>query len=931
MEPRSHSRSAKSTHSSTAPASNADRNKSQTTDAKLSSGVSAPASASGPRPASSSSRLRSSQRKGKRQVSSSFSPARVRGTNGSGSTVMEMSKITANSLASINHSLFTQAKLTSMQIRSRLLKEYLQAHSAGARMIENQWAEEYQTIWQSFLDASYTPQSREIKRLLGHTQLVELTCQQKLQHAHTVTYCALSGIEQLVQRITDAGTCIRNDTNVLAEKPDLFLGPTDAKELCQHAMRNGSAASATMHVRGNPRPEVCGLDVVLSDPHPLAFQISQADHDERERLSRLFNSVLDSIGADSEERSVGGSTSSMYGTIQAASALGTQSMTDCPLPMPHSRNEEDSARCTECSSPTPHSTRWQSRQDDLERVEAKRDDSSLGNLQPERTQYVRDLQSQLDALGVGFVQLMNRIQAQHQRYQHTIASQQVVLDSQATRLKLADDVLRNTVAQGQIEALSAVAAAKQLSLELRERMEVSERNMNAALQALIEQSAEVCFDKDVLKEYDSRTTEKENCLCAFMTRMERQVVEQAEVLRKAQDGVEEIWQLREQWLLQLSSGAASEAGAILREPQAAARNVTPLPPPYGAKLKECDRATLLAFLERLTMHCPKATTHVISALDEHEAFCARHPQEAAASREDLARTAAVVQLLQKLDEEGRLHCSAHHTNEALSVRLRRLVEQHDAYMDFNETYARALVRQADAERRQYAPDTVAFFDFRTPVPEQVSSVASRRVAPVRVQTNGEDHSGATSSSAAALYSAAELKTNLPALPKMPYLSIWTRKQQELRERQYAAGAMIGGASSSTVGAVVGYLERHPSCLAAPTAATRVAAPTADLFEATPSSTRSRLHTAISASALTCVSASTPPPPIPPRKGLASYVISTCGSTTENTEDSAATAWQQQPPKEEHTVTKEKRKPLMLFRGGDHQFIQREREVLVQED
>ncbi|CBZ30274.1 conserved hypothetical protein [Leishmania mexicana MHOM/GT/2001/U1103] len=938
MESTSFYRSSTGTRTSAGPAQGTDT-KPQSPNAKLKPGVSASASrhpSSAAKGTNSKSQIGGRSSSGARAASSirSSTPSprvttplvRVKSKRGIGRTKREMSKITADALASINHSLFTKANLSAKQIGGRVMKEYLQAHRAGMHKIESQSSEDRQIIWQSFVDASYLPHSHELQRLVDYIQLMESRCRQKLQHAKAVTSCALNGIQQLLQRVSAVGTQIRKDTNVLAEKPDMLLSSAGAKEWSWFGVKAGSAASAAMHVLGSPVRDVCGLDAMLSDPHPPAFHISKADHDERERLKRIFT-VLESICADEDERRVSGSSSSTSHTTLAANGSPTQSTTEHPPLMMGSGDDEGSAPSTQSSSPISHSTRRQSRQDDLECVGEKRNDTAVSDPQAERTQYVLELQQKLDAVGAAFVQLMNRVQVQHQQYQRTISAQKSVLDAQATRMKLADDVLRDTVAQGTIEALSAVAVAQQLSLELRERMEVSERNMKAALEALTGQSAEVCFDKGILQEYGSLATKKENCLSAFMSQMERQVVEQADVLWKAQQGVAKIWQLRLQWQLPHSPVEASEVGASVGEPEEAAGNPAPLPPPYKARLKECDRATLLTFLERLTMHCPDATTHVIAALDDHDAFCATHPRETAASREELARTTAVLQLLQKLDEEGRLHCSAQHTGEPLSVRLRRLVEQHDAYIDFNETYARALVRQADAERRQYAPDALAFFDPRTPVPGQESSATSRRVAPVKARAVCEGHSiTAASCSEAPPTSAAESTKSSPSQPVMPYLSLWARKQRELRTRQCETGPMNTGLGSNTVGAVVGYLERRTPHLAAP-----AAAPPAAFFESAPSSTRSQLHTAMSASAPTCVSASLPLPPVPPRKGLVSYVLSTYGSTPESTDGNADTTRQQHAQQAELTAKAEKSKASMPFRTGDHQFIHRQREIFMQLD
>ncbi|GET92229.1 hypothetical protein, conserved [Leishmania tarentolae] len=866
-------------------------------------------------------------RKGRGQVQAALPPVRVGGNNGGNRTKKEISKITADALALINPSAFKKGNLSKKQMINRMMKECLQAHRVGARHFLIQFSEGNKAIWDNYVNESYLPHSHEIQSLVSHLKLVESTSREKLLHANAVTSCALNGIEQLLQRVTNVGTQIRKCTNVLAEKPDVLISSAGADKWSKSWLKDGSADLTAMQELGTPVRDVCGLDAMLSDPHPPAFRISLAEQNERDRLSRIFSSIIDSIGADEEERRVNGSSPSGSQTTQVANGSPAEATTECPPLMTDSRNDEFSASATQCTSPVLHSPCQQSCEDILKCMEEKHDGSSMRDPQADRTHYVLQLQQNLDAVGAAFVELMDRVLVQHQQYQHRIVTQKSVLDAQATRLKLADYVLRDTVEQGTVEVLSAVAVAHKLSLDLRESMEVSERNMNAALTALIEQSAEVCFDNGILNEYSALITNKENCLGAFMSQMERQVVEQADVLWKAQQGLSDIWKLRQQWQLKHSTGAAGEADESVGKSEGNDGNRTALPPLYKARLEECDRATLLSFLERLLMHCPEATTHVIAALDEHDAFCATHPKETAASREALARATNALQLIQKLDEEGKLHCSAPHTREPLSVRLRRLVEQHDAYIDFNEAYARALVRQADAERRQDAQDGVAFFDSRTPVPEPQSSAVSRQIAPVKAQTMCEGQRlAAASCSELVPVSAAEAKKNSLPLPAMPYLSLWARKQQDLITRQYQTGAMDARVGSNTVGTVVGYLERRTPHLATP-----AMAPPASLFEAPPSSTQSGLQADMSAAAPTFASAGLPPPPVPPRKGLVSYVLSTYGSTPENTDGDARTTQQEHSKQAKHTTKAEKSKAAMSFRDGDHQFINLEREIRVQLD
>lgn len=992
MEGKARDRSASSTRAGNA--SSADR-------AKGKPGPSAPGSAARSRPtppasassqqqrsgrgSSSTARTESrnvtSRRGGKRLGSAAAAQERGRGKSISGATAAgsAVSEITDNALASINYELFSQPNMTAKQVRNRMLKEFLHAHLGGAQKIEAEWDAGYQRIWREYLDNSYVPHSREIRRLLEYAEEVETTCQQRLDHAQSVTQCALAGIEKLVECITNVGTEVHTTTGVLSEEQDVLLGPLASDYTAPRGSGGVSPSTAagvatpaptspakSPQERGRPARDVCGVEAVLTDPHPAAFRITATERHQRDRLRRVFNGVLDSIGSQSaatDAATAQGDTRTFWvPPATTTSSVGSpMSSTTRAGPQPDT-SDSDVANITAAASPlsadaSPMMNVAQRPSPADEQRLAERSivsNISVSLVQAQRSQRVHDLQSELDNLGADFVQLMDRVKVQHQQYQHKIAAQQYALDAQATRVKLADDVLRDTVGQGEVEAVSAVAAVQKLSLELRERMAASEAAMDAALRAIISESAEVCFDNDVLHEYDSLAIKKENCLFAYMSRMERQVVEQAEVLRQAQDGVAHIWKLQHQHQQHHSASMLHEDGQHLDVVDCSA-DVTPLPPPYERLLKECDRPTLLRFLERLATHCPEATAHLIGALDEHEAFCATHPHEADAAREQLARTAAVQQLLERLDEEGRLHCSGRLTCDALSVRLRRLVEQYDAYVDFNEAYARALVRQADAERRQPGLQPVAFFEARTPVPglpagrgaSLAPSVSPGSPGPgkglfqKRTTSNAESAGSRLSWSSRAGRASTELpsKAGAAAPSAMPYLSLWHTKLQEIRQRQYDRGDTVSAnADSHNVGSVVGYLARHPSRQMAPAAATAGSATApSNLFETGPSTTRGRLHTAISASATTSITRSPPPPPVPPRVGLTAHIVATYGSSSSvggasaRPDAAASAAVGNVAGPGPRAAKAEKAKAALPFRDGDRQFIQREREIFVQLD
>jgi hypothetical protein len=833
------------------------------------------------------------------------------------------SQITADALASINYAAFNQGSLNAKQRRARMLKDFLVAHGTGAQEIADEWMEEHKALWATYLHASHAPHSREIQRLTTHAQQIELWCQQRLQHANAVTRCALSGIEELLTRLTESGMSISADTGVLTGEPDPFLA-TSVEANAQQAEEHGT-----------PLAEVRGFDPSKPDPHPPAFRFAEADRAEVTRLKDVFERAAESITSRKENGSC--VEVSLFASPRTSSS-GTENFKGPGAVSSSPTTDNDSSRETS-GAPVK----------DAALLETAPPSAST-DADEERLRQVDELHRELDAVGDAFVALMKRVELQHHKYQAKIAAQRDALDAAATQTKLADDVLRGIVAQGEVEASSAVAEVQQLSLELRRRMDASEVAMRSALDTLIKESAEVCVANDALYDYSALTLNRENCLYAYMSRMERQVVEQASVLREAQDMVTRLWSRlrtpasqRQQAQPQSETGAknGSVGSALATSNRKGRDGATSFPPLYLELLQQSDRASLLDVAERLTRLSDEAAALVVRVLDEHQARDALHPVEAAAAREAHQRTVATQQLLEKLDAEGYLRSSARQTTLPLSERIAHLISQYDAYIDFNEQYARALVRQADVERREQALSQFALFDARTPVPQLKNATAAppRSAPPPSGNTNTVPKVRAGISATTQQLAAASADAG--SATTLPYLQLWESKQREARQRQRelpvsASGIRAVDASTTTsTGKIVSYQERGsgqprvafdlaPSPPAAFTGGGRggVGGP----VTAPPSSAlHGRRHTAIGATASTCESSTPPPPPVPPRAGLTSYVLSTYATNAGDASTDSGAAGQNLTPGRRSTIH------ALPYRDGDRQFIERQREVFRQLD
>ncbi|KPA82199.1 hypothetical protein ABB37_03321 [Leptomonas pyrrhocoris] len=863
-------------------------------------------------PQRSSSAARSSVTTQKQSTRSSRTLTKEERRRLAAAAVPAPAQVTIDALASINYAAFKQRSLTARQRRARMMKDFLAAHNMGAQHIDEEWKEAHDALWNNYMHSSYAPQSREIQRLMDKVQQTELHYQQRLQHANAITSCVMSGIEGLLTRMTESGMSISAQTQVLSGDPDPVLA-TSADGVAKAATNEPNEKE-----QGIPHEEVRDYDPSQPLPHPPAFRFGEADQEEVTRVKKIFERAVASIAARKQHGNGADASLSFSSNKPAREDDGTLQNT-MVFPESEAAHEADTPH-TECAKTT---------EDVL---------SSSTVADAERLRQVNELHHELDRVGEAFVTLVKRVEVRHQQYQAKIAAQREALDDAATRTKLADDLLRGTIAQGEVEAGSAVVEVQKLSLKLHRRMVASEVAMQAALDTLIKESAEVCVANGALHDHAALTLNRENCLYAYMSRMEREVVEQADVLRQAQDTVTHLWRrvhtpAQLQQHQQTQSAAPNETGkadsSSFAVPNTSIENRNLFPPQYQEVLRQSDRSSLLELAERISQHSTEVAALAVRVLDEQQARATLHPVEAAAAREAHLRTVSTQQLLEKLDAEGYLRSNERQTTLPLSERVTRLVTQYDAYVDFNEQYARALVRQADVVRREQSPSQFAFFDSRTPVPGLKSAATSTPAAPVK--SVSRKAAAPTTDAAASATKTCAPDTYTDSSVSLPYLQLWEGKQREAQQRQRelvtAAGDLstTNPANSVDIGQIVNYLDRttphiRPKQELVPSPPRAITAGPATMPP--PSALRPRRHTAIGATTLTCESTTPPPPPVPPRSGLASYILATYAENAENADHREEAAVQ-------FLSGKRPKSRVLPYRDGERQFIERQREVFKQ--
>lgn len=776
---------------------------------------------------------------------------------------VRMDPITEAALNSISYAALKNKQLDTRHRNLKLMKEFVSAYKSGADRFMKNMEKELVELRHLFVDEMYEPHCREIERLHHRMEIMKRTSNMSVKHAQAISACALEGIHLFILRTQQSGIDLFAQTDSLSFRSDFLSSLADPE---------------TAH--GVPMPEVRSYDPTQPDPYPPALKVKQALRNEVDAIQTAFATIVQSISDV---------TADDIDVISGSSATVQTLETDYPKDDGETPEEEQGSKSPEEGglSLTGRSVR----QEELRRLSLQREKQDA---------VVHTLKTQLDTIGLAFLKVMQHTKKQHEKYHQKLNSQQRSLDEATTRLKVADDLLKGTIEQGKTETDCAIGEVEELSYELRRRMDDVERESRETLQRLISESAEVCCVNGVMFDKTALPQNKENCQYGFMTKREQQAVEQAEILREAQDIVTRLWQ----------------RDYIRGREEKYTQRKSALPATYGDRLRQCDEAALVRMIEHVGLQSELALKQVMGAMDEYESFLRSHPEEATVIQEERARQQAVKNLIEKLDETHHVHRDSTNAAESLSTRIANMVEHYTEFMEFNERYARALVRQEDFKQRQ-REEVPSFFDKRTPVPHPYALLGDEGVGPHSRPEKPIDSTKAGTSAT-------------PCNVSLPYLNLWKAVQPSSKPQ-------------NTPDEVVTQLQRsNPSSLY-PTQSTvsivgdgRWGGKTVRRSESVPLPVSSILTSSTQAKAFGSKSATTAPagtlsascptidlkrqpPPLPPRRRLIQHVVDNYGPSINSTSSEAAV-------QQNDSRT---RIPMPLCTGGDHEFIERQREIFQQ--
>lgn len=674
--------------------------------------------------------------------------------------------ITEKALKKINYTAFSGNSLKPKARRAKMLAEFSAAHQFGAAEISAEYQAEADAFFQQLVESSFELHRQELLRLIDYIHMLRKDCKEKLEFAASTCNYTLDGVEDLLAKLHDCGLELSNKTQVLSflDQPSHAAvshgtanQPLEGSGLVSPARRRLSVAVDDRDEEGNIRgkghvmAEARNADAVWveNEPHPRSRTITQEEIDKATVVKTFFSGSLEKLRQEAVELSLPPSISEMEPqNLENLLRL----------------KEEESAR------------------------------------KAERAAEALALKSKLEELTVATAEMMRRLQEQDAQQRSSIAGLQRALDESCTRQKVADDVLSGCLNQGNQEATFSFAHVKELEAQLRTRMDAIEAKLHGALDELIRESAVVCVENGAYSGAAAvRKYNKENCLTTFESRVERTAVEQADVLRDAQQIMLRLWQ--------------SEAYLPGREEKRTLLHRS-FPETYERILQECDRDTLIRLLHHMSLQSKEATRCLMSALQEHEKFLLSNTAEAVALKEQEKCRVAVTALLSKMYEEGDLHDQpflrmtpdGHLTSEAsgdgeqgegnggtkrakasLSEVVTNMVRKYNEMMGFEEHLARALVRQREELALElnlkWRP---AFFDAEVPVP----------TAPRGSRGTAAGPEGKTAAAAAAAH---------PSLPDIVRAASQTAVQEE--------AATPSSPESVSIGQAVAFLQRsNPSLI-----------------------------------------------------------------------------------------------------------------------
>ncbi|ESL08596.1 hypothetical protein TRSC58_03698 [Trypanosoma rangeli SC58] len=317
-----------------------------------------------------------------------------------------------------------------------------------------------------------------------------------------------------------------------------------------------------------------------------------------------------------------------------------------------------------------------------------------------------EVEKNMHHLASALASLIQRVHRLIQHWKKKVESLQGVINEHATRMKVADDFLRETTTKHHAEVDSAIQVCRQFGMELRQRMDSLEKEVRSSLSELIQRSTEVSIENNAFCDHAQLLLNKENTIQYYMSKMETVSVEQGKLLRDVHLRLLQLWKER--------CGEGDEERSTLTH--------SGLPKNYHDALDACDRDTLLRLLHFVTLNSSDAPGLLINALDEHELFIKNNSEEAQAVAKQSATETAARALLEKLYEEGDIKLNPRHCSTSLPDAINDMVRHYNTYMTKLERKQRIDARK----KLRNTASSPAFFDSRTPMPDEYAAELALR-------------------------------------------------------------------------------------------------------------------------------------------------------------------------------------------------------------
>lgn len=605
--------------------------------------------------------------------------------------------VTEQSLKRIN--LTQLAKMKPKQRAKTMMNEFIAAYEYGAKIFEEYYLSEIARLEKMFRDQSFDPIQKELYRLSKNITLVREDCGKKLSFASLMANTVLDSVENLLVSLQEAGVHLVESQDTLLFEPPFIRGD------------NADIA------KGAPLMEVHGPDDFLKDPHVPQTLADPKDVSAAFSLRQFLDSKFSFMKVDVKELS----SEAIRAAEEARSQLNLSSKTsssNASSTKSSGKTRSDLRPSLLTADPTNvvinsvNNTSMDSLHvGPLEENAAKAPEGPFNKQQPtlvtfEPTTEEKALAGNIrDSIGVlekAMVSLIDRINSRHGKFVRKIEALQRVLDEGATHRKAAENLLKSQQMQRE-EAVHASEVARTLDKELRCRMDKVEADMRETMQNALRDSAIVSHEAYAYRDYSTLMEKKLLIKDHVYDRVSRGMLDQAEILRDLQLGIQTMWTKSH------PSGREEKNTQVHRI----------LPSAYQAILEQCTRDTLLRIVNHLTVNSEESSRILMGVLDEHQKFLDSHTAEAHAAKTEEATLNAAASLLERLYEEGRIHCNPNHLPKTLPELLTMIVEKYDALMSFTEDYVKALIRRDEHHR---SVEGMPFFNEEAPLPDVLRAI-----------------------------------------------------------------------------------------------------------------------------------------------------------------------------------------------------------------